>query len=87
VNPEHLNHFEFIGHFLDLAVFHHRFLNAYFMPGFNKIVLNQKVNLKDLEAVDYGLYKDLTWMLCVLIVVVAADASLSQGEHYNGCAR
>ena len=39
------------------------------MPGFYKMVLNQ-VNLKDLEAVDYELYKGLARMLCVLIVVV-----------------
>ncbi len=34
------------------------------------MVLNKKVNLKDLEAIDYELYKGLTWMLSVLIVVV-----------------
>jgi len=70
VNPEHLNYFKFIGRVLGLAVSHHRFLNTYFVPGFYKMVLNKKVNLKGLEAVDYRLYKDLTWMLCVLIVVV-----------------
>ena len=65
VNPEHLDYFKFIGRVLGLAVFHHRFLDAYFVPGFYKMVLNKKVNLKDLEAVDYELYKGLTWMLCV----------------------
>jgi len=54
---------------LGLAVFHHRFLNVYFVPGFYKMVLNQ-VNLKDLEALDYERYKGLARMLCVLIVVV-----------------
>jgi len=33
------------------------------------MVLNKKVNMKDLEAEDYELYKGLTWMLCVLIAV------------------
>ncbi len=72
VNPEHLDYFKFIGRVLGLAVFHHRFLDAYFVPGFYKMVLGKKVNIKDLEAVDYELYKGLTWMLCVLIVVVMA---------------
>jgi E3 ubiquitin-protein ligase NEDD4 len=66
VNPEHLDYFKFIGRVLGLAVFHHRFLDAYFVPGFYKMVLGKKVNLKDLEAVDYELYKGLTWMLCVV---------------------
>lgn len=66
VNPEHLDYFKFIGRVLGLAVFHHRFLDAYFVPGFYKVVLGKRVNLKDLEAVDYELYKGLTWMLCVV---------------------
>ncbi len=69
-NPEHLDYVKFIGRIFGLAAFHHRFLNAYFVPGFYKMVLNKKMNLKDLEAVDYELYKGLTWMLCVLAVVV-----------------
>ena len=50
---------------LGLAVFHHRFVDAYFAPAFYEMVLNKKVNLKDLEAVDYELYEGLTWTLCV----------------------
>ena len=65
VNPDHLVYFKFIGRVLGLAVFHHRFLDANFVPGFYKMVLNKKINLKDLKAVDYELYKGLTWMLCV----------------------
>jgi E3 ubiquitin-protein ligase NEDD4 len=65
VNPEHLDYFKFIGRVLSLAVFHHRFLDAYLVPGFYKMVLNKKVNMKDVEAVDYELYKVLSWMLCV----------------------
>jgi len=50
------------------------------------------VNPKGLEVVDYELCKDITWMLCVLVVVIVivvfADTSFwSQGERYNGCAR
>ena len=75
VNPEHLNYFKFISRVLGLAVFHHRFLNAYFVPGFYKMVLDKKVNLKDLEAVDYELYKGMTWMLYVIFVVVVVARS------------
>ena len=48
VNPERLDCFKFIGRVLGLAVFHHLFLDAYFVPGFYNMVLNKKVNLQDL---------------------------------------
>lgn len=38
------------------------------VPGFYSI--DKKVNLKDLEVVDYEPYKCLTWMLWVLITVI-----------------
>ncbi|KAI0319606.1 hypothetical protein OF83DRAFT_1281822 [Amylostereum chailletii] len=63
VNPEHLDYFKFIGRCLGLAIFHHRFLDAYFVPSMYKMILGKRVNIKDLEAVDYELYKGLTWML------------------------
>ena len=59
VNPEHLDCFKFIGRVVGLAVFHHRFLHAYFVPGFYKMVLNRNVSLKDLETIDYELYKGM----------------------------
>src|SRR6266702_712489 len=40
-NPEHLDYVKFIGRILGLAAFHHRFLNAYFVSGFYKMVLNK----------------------------------------------
>ena len=66
MNPEHLDSFKYIGGVLSPAVFHHRFLNA----GFYKMVLDKKMNLKDLEVVGSELYNGPTWMLCVLVVVV-----------------
>ena len=37
-------------------MFDHQFLDANFVPGFQKVgALNKKVNLKDLETADYGL--------------------------------
>jgi E3 ubiquitin-protein ligase NEDD4 len=65
VNPQHLDYFKFIGRVLCLAIFHCHILDVSFVPAFYKMVLNKKVNLKDLEAVDYGLYKGLMWMLCM----------------------
>ncbi|KAH8989300.1 hypothetical protein EDB83DRAFT_2615825 [Lactarius deliciosus] len=63
MNPEHLDYFKFIGRVLGLAVFYHRFLDAYFVLSIYKMTLGKRVNMKDLEAVDYELYKGLTWML------------------------
>ncbi|KAN0132131.1 hypothetical protein V8E53_010050 [Lactarius tabidus] len=63
VNPDHLDYFKFIGRIFGLAIFHRRFLNAPLVPAFYKMVLSKNVNLKDLEGVDYELYKGLTWML------------------------
>ncbi|KAI0035962.1 hypothetical protein K488DRAFT_76298 [Vararia minispora EC-137] len=63
VNPEHLNYFKFIGRCLGLGIFHRRFLDAYFIVSFYKMILKKKVTLSDLESVDAELYRGLTWML------------------------
>ena len=65
VNPEHLNYFKFIGRCLGLGIFHRRFLDAYFITAFYKMILKKKVTLADLESVDAELHRGLTWMLCV----------------------
>jgi len=65
VNPEHLNYFKFIGRCLGLGIFHRRFLDAYFIVSFYKMILGKKVTLSDLESVDAELHRGLTWMLCV----------------------
>lgn len=65
INPEHLEYFKFIGRCLGLSIFHHRFLDAYFVPSLYKMILGKKVTLKDLEAVDAELHRGLTWMLLV----------------------
>ena len=67
VNPEHLNYFKFIGRCLGLGIFHRRFLDAYFIVAFYKMVLKKKVVIADLESVDAELHRGLTWMLCVLM--------------------
>ncbi|KAJ1653781.1 hypothetical protein IWQ61_006162, partial [Dispira simplex] len=63
INPEHLNFFRFIGRCLGLAVFHRRFLDAFFVSSFYKLVLNKKITLADMESVDAEFYRSLTWML------------------------
>ena len=67
VNPEHLNYFKFIGRCLGLGIFHRRFLDAYFIVAFYKMVLKKKVVIADLESVDAELHRGLTWMLYVLM--------------------
>ncbi|KAG9036129.1 hypothetical protein FRB95_009703 [Tulasnella sp. JGI-2019a] len=63
VNPEHLNYFKFIGRCLGLAIFHRRFLDAYFIVSFYKMILRKKITLSDLESVDAELHRGMTWML------------------------
>ncbi len=65
VNPEHLNYFKFIGRCLGLGIFHRRFLDAYFVTAFYKMILRKKVAIADLESVDAELFRGLTWMLYV----------------------
>jgi len=67
VNPEHLNYFKFIGRCLGLGIFHRRFLDAYFIVAFYKMILKKKVVIADLESVDAELYRGLTWMLYVIL--------------------
>lgn len=70
VNPEHLNYFKFIGRCLGLGIFHRRFLDAYFIVSFYKMILKKKVTLSDLESVDAELHRGLTWMLWVFFDAV-----------------
>ncbi|KAJ6559140.1 hypothetical protein DFH09DRAFT_1364911 [Mycena vulgaris] len=63
INPDHLSYFKFIGRCLGLAIFHRRFLDAYFVPSFYKMILGKAMTLADLEAVDADLHRSLNWML------------------------
>ncbi|CAE6433347.1 unnamed protein product [Rhizoctonia solani] len=63
VNPEHLNYFKFIGRCVGLGIFHRRFLDAYFIVSFYKMILKKKITLADLESVDAELHRGMTWML------------------------
>lgn len=63
INPDHLDYFRFIGRCLGLAIFHRRFLDAYFVRSFYKMILKKTATLEDLESVDTDLHRSLTWML------------------------
>ena len=63
INPDHLSYFKFIGRCLGLAIFHRRFLDAYFVPSFYKMILGKHMALADLESVDADLHRSLVWML------------------------
>lgn len=63
INPEHLNYFKFIGRVVGLAIFHRRFLDAFFIGALYKMVLGKAVSLADMEGVDADFHRSLQWML------------------------
>jgi E3 ubiquitin-protein ligase NEDD4 len=63
INPEHLNYFKFIGRVVGLAIFHRRFLDAFFIGALYKMILNKAVSLPDMEGVDADFHRSLQWML------------------------
>lgn len=83
VNPEHLNYFKFIGRVVGLGIFHRRFLDAYFIVSFYKMILKKKISLPDLESVDAGLHRGMTWMLENDITDVIEDTFSISEEHFG----
>lgn len=63
INPEHLNYFKFIGRVVGLAIYHQRFLDAFFITAMYKMVLKKKITIKDMESVDAEMFRSLEWML------------------------
>ncbi|AEO64550.1 1a663c16-4672-427d-9229-a492f9013d3f [Thermothielavioides terrestris] len=63
INPEHLNYFKFIGRVVGLAIFHRRFLDAFFIGALYKMMLGKPVVLADMEGVDADFHRSLKWML------------------------
>eukprot|EP00834_Sanchytrium_tribonematis_P001242 NODE_29_length_37665_cov_1.081563.p3 type:complete len:678 gc:universal NODE_29_length_37665_cov_1.081563:28230-30263(+) len=63
VNPDHLSYFQFIGRIVGLAIFHRRFLDAFFVRPFYKMILDLKTNIDDMEMIDNDVYKSLKWTL------------------------
>ena len=62
INPDHLDYFHFVGRIVGLAIFHQRFLDAFFIQPFYKLILNKKIVLEDLDSVDSEYYRSITWM-------------------------
>lgn len=83
VNPEHLNYFKFIGRVLGLGIFHRRFLDAYFIVSFYKMILHKKITLADLESVDAELHRGLSWMLENDITDVIDDTFSTMEERFG----
>ncbi|PVU96062.1 hypothetical protein BB559_002515 [Furculomyces boomerangus] len=63
VNPEHLNYFRFIGRTMGLAIFHRRFLDAFFTSSFYKMILRKPITLDDMQSVDDEIYRSMVWAL------------------------
>ena len=63
INPEHLNYFKFIGRVLGLSIFHRRFVDAFFVVSFYKMILSKKCTLQDMESIDAEFFRSLTWIL------------------------
>ncbi|KAK3995772.1 hypothetical protein QBC44DRAFT_13292 [Cladorrhinum sp. PSN332] len=63
INPEHLNYFKFIGRVVGLAIFHRRFLDAFFIGALYKMMLGKSVVLADMEGVDADFHRSLQWIL------------------------
>ncbi|KAL6859634.1 HECT domain-containing protein [Trichoderma novae-zelandiae] len=63
INPEHLNYFKFIGRVVGMAIFHRRFLDAFFIGALYKMILGKGVTLADMEGVDADYHRSLQWML------------------------
>ncbi|KAL7414734.1 hypothetical protein BDY24DRAFT_384401 [Mrakia frigida] len=83
INPEHLSYFKFTGRVLGMAVFHHRFLDCYWVRAFYKQMLGQPIVLKDLEGVDAELYRGLLWTLENKLDGII-DATFSVEEEHFG---
>jgi E3 ubiquitin-protein ligase NEDD4 len=60
IDPQHLNYFKFIGRVVGLDIFHRRFLDAFFIISFYKMILNKNV--------DADFYRSLNWALYVNLV-------------------
>jgi hypothetical protein len=46
-----------------LAIFHRRFLDAFFIGAFYKMILKKKVTLSDMEGVDAEFHRTLSWAM------------------------
>ena len=83
INPEHLNYFKFIGRVVGLAIFHRRFLDAFFIGALYKMMLNKAVALSDMEGVDADFHRSLQWMLDNPIEGVLDQTFSTEDERFG----
>ena len=83
INPEHLNYFKFIGRVVGLAIFHRRFLDAFFVGALYKMMLNKAVALSDMEGVDADFHRSLQWMLDNPIEGVLEQTFSTEDERFG----
>jgi len=83
INPEHLNYFKFIGRVVGLAIFHRRFLDAFFIGALYKMMLIKPVNLADMEGVDVDFHRSLQWMLDNSIEGVLEQTFSTEDERFG----
>ncbi len=62
INPEHLHYFYFIGRIIGTAIYQRKYLDAYFVSAFYKVLLDIPVTIEDMESIDADVYKGLMWM-------------------------
>lgn len=62
INPEHLHYFYFIGRVIGTAIYQRKYLDAYFVTAFYKMLLDLPVTLEDMESIDAEVYKGMVWM-------------------------
>lgn len=58
---DHLRFFKFVGRIIGKAIMENCLLEAYFTRSIYKLMIGQKLALKDLEDFDVGLYDGLQW--------------------------
>lgn len=83
INPEHLNYFKFIGRVVGLAIFHRRFLDAFFIGALYKMMLSKSVTLSDMEGVDADFHRSLQWMLDNPIEGVLEQTFSTEDERFG----
>jgi E3 ubiquitin-protein ligase NEDD4 len=83
VNPEHLNYFKFIGRVVGLAIFHRRFLDAFFIGALYKMMLNKPVSLQDMEGVDADFHRSLVWTLENDITDILDQTFVAEDERFG----
>ncbi|TVY60902.1 E3 ubiquitin-protein ligase RSP5 [Lachnellula suecica] len=83
INPEHLNYFKFIGRVVGLAIFHRRFLDAFFIGALYKMMLHKAVSLSDMEGVDADFHRSLQWMLDNPIEGVLEQTFSTEDERFG----